>query len=236
MVSGKFAHKKQILWVEGRRVKVPDFVPALTKRGYEVEVVRSGKAAQEWLSTLKADLIVLYAASFGTSGCRMAKSLREVAPDTPILLIASPESPPKPHAPVNQTLVLPFTSRKLLNRIRHLLPPHERRWFKVGKVALDEHNGLVHCHGKEHRLTPRLTALLKHFMENPNKVIPYQQLFSEVWRTSYLGDTRTLQVHIAWLRRILEPDPRHPRFIETLRGIGYRFHPNGKELPEPEKD
>ncbi len=218
----------QILWIERRRVKVPAFVPALRKRGYDVHVVHSGKAAQEWLGTFAPDLIVLYAASFGTSGCRTAKALRHMVPETPILLIASPEAPPKPNAPVDYTLMLPFTNRKLLNRVRRLLPANDRKWFRRGKVALDEQRRVVRAEGRESRLTPRLVRLLKYFMEHEKQVVTYSALFSEVWDTTYLGDTRTLQVHISWLRKALEADPKRPKFIETLRGIGYRFHPHGK--------
>ncbi len=224
----------QILWIENRRVRVPDFVPALRKRGYDLHVVSSGKAAREWLHTFTPDLVVLYAASFGTSGYRIAKGVREVAPETlPLLLIASPEAPPKANAPVSYTLTLPFTTRKLLNRIHRLLPS-EAQWHRVGAVALDEQRRVVRCHGREHRLTPRMLRLLKVFMARPHQVIPYHDLFREVWETTYLGDIRTLQVHIAWLRRALEDDPRRPRFLVTLRGVGYRFHPNGKPAPEPE--
>ena len=221
-------HIYQILWIENRRVKVPDFVPTLRKRGYDVHVVHSGKSGEDWLTTFTPDMIVLYAASFGTSGCRMAKSLREVAPELPFLLIASAEAPPKPQAPVSYTLILPFTTRKLLNRIRRLLPMDDRQWLRVGAIALDERRRVMRCHGRETRLTPRLVRLAKYFMAHPNEVIPYRRLFKDVWDTTYLGDIRTLQVHVSWLRHALEEDPKHPRFLETLRGVGYRFHPEGK--------
>ncbi len=229
MASSKAQPTYQILWIERRRVKVPTFVPALRKRGHEVHVVHSGKAAVEWLRTFTPDLVVLYAASFGTSGCRTAKLLRQAAADTPILLIASPEAPPKPQAPVDYTLTLPFTNRKLLNRIRRLLPGDERKWHRVGKVAFDERRRVVRCQGRETRLTPRVAKLLRYFMEHPNQIVPYHTLFSDVWHTTYLGDIRTLQVHISWLRKALETDPKRPQFLETLRGVGYRFHPNGKD-------
>ena len=219
----------QILWIESRRVKVPAFVPALRKRGYDVHVVHSGKAAREWLNTLAPDLIVLYAASFGTSGCRTAKAIRQTTAKTPILLIASPEAPPKTTAPVDYTLVLPFTNRKLLNRVRRLLPSNDRQWLRKGKIALDEQRRVVRAQGRETRLTPRLARLLKYLMEHEQQVVPYNKLFTEVWDTTYLGDTRTLQVHISWLRKAVEADPKRPQFIETLRGVGYRFHPHGKQ-------
>ena len=72
-------------------------------------------------------------------------------------------------------------------------------------------------------LTPRLVELLKALMAQPGEVIDRTVLFSKVWETEYTDDTRTLDVHISWLRQILEDDPRHPRYIKTLRGVGYRL-------------
>ena len=213
----------QLLWIESRRVKVPDFVGKLRRRGYEVHVVASGKAALEWLGTFTPDAIVLYAASFGTSGCRMARTIHETAIEVPLLLIASPEAPPNPKAPVSYTLMLPFTVRKLINRLTEVLPPDPPRWLAAGPIQLDEERRIVRCGGKEARLTPRLARLLRYFLLHPNEVLPYDQIFRAVWETDFTGDTRTLQVHVSWLRRALGDDPRHPRLLQTLRGIGYRL-------------
>jgi DNA-binding response OmpR family regulator len=81
----------------------------------------------------------------------------------------------------------------------------------------------VRCLDKEERLTPRLIQLLKTLMEHPGEVIEREKLFSEVWRTEYTGDTRTLDVHISWLRQAIEEDPRNPRYLKTIRGVGYRL-------------
>jgi DNA-binding response OmpR family regulator len=83
----------------------------------------------------------------------------------------------------------------------------------------------VRCQGKEERLTPRLTHLLQTLMEHAGEVIEREKLFSEVWKTEYTGDTRTLDVHISWLRQAIEEDPRNPRFLKTIRGVGYRLDP-----------
>ena len=73
------------------------------------------------------------------------------------------------------------------------------------------------------QLTPMLCQLLEVFMRNPEKVLGRRFLMKEVWETDYLGDTRTLEVHICWLRKKIEEDPRHPRYLITVRGRGYRF-------------
>lgn len=73
------------------------------------------------------------------------------------------------------------------------------------------------------KLTPMLCRLLEVFMRNPEKVLTRKFLMKEVWETDYLGDTRTLQVHICWLRKKIEEDPDHRCYLRTVRGVGYRF-------------
>jgi DNA-binding response OmpR family regulator len=82
---------------------------------------------------------------------------------------------------------------------------------------------VVRCQGRETHLTPRLVELLQILMQHPGEVIERDGLFRQVWKTEYTRDTRTLDVHISWLRRVLEADPRRPRFLKTIRGVGYRL-------------
>ena len=82
---------------------------------------------------------------------------------------------------------------------------------------------MVTYNGREKHLTPRLSKLLKLLMTNVGKVQLREELFKEVWETDYTGDTRTLDVHISWLRQALEEDPRHPNLIVTARGVGYKL-------------
>jgi DNA-binding response OmpR family regulator len=77
--------------------------------------------------------------------------------------------------------------------------------------------------GKEERLTPRLTSLLHLFMLHPGEVLERDDIFRQVWKTEYIDDTRTLDVHVSWLRQAIEEDPRKPRFLKTIRGVGYRL-------------
>jgi len=93
----------------------------------------------------------------------------------------------------------------------------------VGLIRLDTERRRVRCQGREARLTPRLAQLLQILMEHPGAVVERAQLFRQVWKTEYTEDTRTLDVHISWLREALEEDPRHPQFLKTIRGVGYRL-------------
>ena len=73
------------------------------------------------------------------------------------------------------------------------------------------------------KLINRVTRLLEVFLQNPGKLLTRASLIRQVWHTDYTGDTRTLDVHMSWLRRALEPDPNEPRFLKTIRGVGYRL-------------
>jgi len=95
--------------------------------------------------------------------------------------------------------------------------------LRIKDWALDlESRQIVTGNGAQ-RLTPMLCQLLEVFMRNPEKVLDRGFLMREVWETSYLGDTRTLEVHICWLRKKIEKDPRHPRYLKTVRGVGYHL-------------
>jgi DNA-binding response OmpR family regulator len=78
----------------------------------------------------------------------------------------------------------------------------------------------------EARLTPKLFDLLRLLMNHPNELVRRETIMEKVWHTSYMEDTRTLDVHVSWLRGIIEPNPKAPRYIVTKRGAGYIFRPN----------
>jgi DNA-binding response OmpR family regulator len=215
--------KARILWIEGKRAESPSFIPGVRKKGYEVETVANGKEALEMLPDFDPDLVVLNAASLRTNGRRICKSIHAKLENVPIVVIADPERSIAGDNVASVVLELPFTARKLLNRFIRLLPNDEGHYMHVGPIRLDMDGKRVRCLDKEERLTPRLIQLLKTLMEHPGEVIEREKLFSEVWRTEYTGDTRTLDVHISWLRQAIEEDPRNPRYLKTIRGVGYRL-------------
>lgn len=215
--------KARILWIEGKRAESPQFISGVKKAGYQVETVSSGKDALEILPVFDPDLVVLNAASMRTSGKRICRLLRMEANGIPVLVIANSEMESLAPADANIVLALPFTARKLLNRINPLLPGESQRLLHVGPIRLDMERKKVRCMGKVVTLTPRLIQLLKYLMEHPGEALEREALFREVWVTEYTGDTRTLDVHISWLRQAIEADPRHPRLLKTIRGVGYRL-------------
>ena len=214
--------KNRILWIEGKRANSPSFVPALRKREFQVEIAPTGRAAQEILIEFDPDVVVIHAASLRSTGKRMCQSLSELGENIPIILIVD-DLTESSDTCANVVLKLPFTARKLLNRIMPLLPANEDEMLHVGPIRLYMDMKKVRCQGREARLTPRLTKLLHVLMESPGIVIERKELFKEVWNTQYTGDTRTLDVHISWLREAIEEDSRNPKFLKTIRGVGYRL-------------
>lgn len=215
--------KARLLWIEGKRANSPPFVPNLRKKEYLVDVVPTGSAALEHLQEYDPDIVVVNASSLRTSGKRICREIRQLVPGLPILVILSPNQTLNHESCANVLLTLPFTARKLINRITRLLPSDGEHFMHVGRIRLDLERKRVRCQGRETRLTPRMARLLQVLMSHPGVVIRREDLFREVWNTEYTVDTRTLDVHISWLRETLEEDPRKPEFLKTIRGVGYRL-------------
>ena len=212
-----------LLVIEGKHADHPAFAPALQKKGFVVELVSNGIEALAFLANgATPDVVVINAASLRTSGKRICQSLRDKAPKLPILLILDADHNVE-KAEADAILSLPFTAQKLVNRIRHFLPGDGNSTIHAGPIRLDVEKRIVRCFGKQTRLTPRLMRLLKVLIEHQGEVVERKALFSQVWETDYTDDTRTLDVHVSWLRRAIEVDPESPKHLRTIRGVGYRL-------------
>jgi len=211
-----------ILIIEGKHAEIPSFANDLQKKGFDVYSASSGVKAGHQLGDAKPDVIVINAASLRSSGVRICQSLRGAAPKTPIILIVE-HSTVVSKETADVVLHLPFTVQKLSNRIKPLLPSDGNNVMIVGPIRLDMERKRVRCLSKNTKLTPRLISLLKILMEHHGEVVEREHLFKKVWETDYTGDTRTLDVHISWLRRAIEFDPLKPKFLRTIRGVGYRL-------------
>ncbi len=211
-----------LLVIEGRHGDVPSFAAELQKKGFEVHAAKSGGAAVTRLERLNPSLVVVNAASLRSTGLRICRSIRDKNAKYPIILVlAKEEKVGKDLA--DAVLVLPFTAQKLANRIKPLLPGDGKNVLHVGPLRLDVEQRRVKCLGKNSKLTPRLVTLLQLLMDKHGEVVEREALFKKVWETNYTGDTRTLDVHISWLRRAIELDPLKPKFLKTIRGVGYRL-------------
>ncbi len=212
-----------VLCIEGQATGNPTFTPGLEKKGFSVYKVETGKNALMYLNNAKPQVVIINAASLRSSGVRIIKSIYEANQELPIVLIVPDGNKPKNLEYVNVTLELPFTIRKLVNRIMPFMPSEHNHVLKAGPIELDIDRLLVRCQGNETHLTPRMSALLRILIENKGEIVERENLFRKVWNTEYTEDTRTLDVHISWLRKAIEENPRKPKYLNTVWGVGYRL-------------
>jgi DNA-binding response OmpR family regulator len=206
--------------------------PSLEKKGYTVSAVHSRKKALEQVGADKPDLIILDATSPRLDGGRTCKALRQEVGDVPIILIHEQGSDAG-RAEADFYLTAPFTFRKLANRVKRAIHSNEQggETLQVGGLILNLDRRSLTRGKKKYQLTPKQFELLETFMRNPGKVLSRKFLMKNVWETDYLGDTRTLDVHVRWLREKIEEDPSSPVYLCTVRGVGYCF-----DVPEQTSD
>jgi DNA-binding response OmpR family regulator len=213
----------RLLWVKARNSSNSTAVSDLQKKEFAIELASEKDDLAGKLEDFQPNLVVIDISGLGAAGKTACKTVRSTNADVPIVLISDKEPVNAADYAADVVLTLPFTPRKLLNRIKPMLPGDGSKLLHVGPIRLDMELKRVNCLGKETTLTPRLAELLKNFMDHPGEAMERTQLFRDVWNTEYTGDTRTLDVHISWLRQALEEDPRNPRFLKTIRGVGYRL-------------
>jgi DNA-binding response OmpR family regulator len=214
--------KTTLLVIEGRHAEIPSFAGDLQKKGFDVVLFQNGSQAVSKLKQLDPSIVVINAPTLRSTGIRICLSVRKKDPKIPIILILEKERPVDKDL-ADAVLALPFTVQKLVNRIKALMPGDGNNMISAGPIRLDLENRRVRSLGKNTKLTPRLIALLQILMDKHGEVVERDALFKKVWETNYTGDTRTLDVHISWLRRAIELDPDNPKFLKTIRGVGYRL-------------
>ncbi len=213
----------KILLLEVQRANSPSFVAVLEKRGYTVAVERVPQTALKRSQSISPDLVVLNAASLKTSGARICRQIKANLKTIPVVIVADKKNVPDANCGAAATLIIPFTPRKLLNSVARLLPGDDSASLQVGPIKLNLAQRRVSCGGREERVTPKQARLLEYFLRNPNQILTRKSIIKHVWDTDYTGDTRTLDVHMSWLRSVIEPNARKPRYLKTLRGQGYRL-------------
>lgn len=223
-MAQKSTRKTKILWAGKRRADIPTFVPDLEAKGYKVTFVSTGKDALQKLAKNKPDVMVVDGASMRTTGSRICKSIQAQHPTIPIILINSADNLPNNEIVADVQLVHPFTVRKLENRIIPFAPGDGKGVIRLGPIQLDPDRQVISCNGREEHVTPRMVELLKTMIKSKGVVLDRKKLFSKIWKTDYTEDTRSLDVHINWLRKIIEKDPDHPKLIQTVRGKGYKLN------------
>jgi DNA-binding response OmpR family regulator len=183
----------------------------------------NGKQAVARAKEATPALAVIDPSSLRINGARLSQMLRRAVDSIHILWVLDTGASVSEDGVADLTLERPITARKLLNRVRKLLPKPGTQILWAGNFAFDVENREVSRAGRKQRVTPKQAKLLEALMRNPSQVLSRRYLMKHVWNTDYLGDTRTLDVHIRWVREAIEDNPSAPRYLHTVRGVGYRF-------------
>lgn len=208
-----------VLLIERRLAQHTSFGDALKKR-YDVISVPSGSKALASADEQLPSVVVLDAISMQSHGDRIGKQIKNGLPSIPLIHLL----PQRHESAADVVLAQPFTARKLMNCIERLLhQASDEEVIRCGPLAMNLSRRVLVANGQETQLTPKLALLVELFLRNPGKTLDRKALMEHVWQTDYLGDTRTLDVHIRWFRRAIETDPGSPLYLKTVRGVGYRL-------------
>ena len=224
----------QILVVEDDPAIVAFLVPALEREGFEVQVVRDGAAALDRVARMPPELILLDLLLPGVSGLDVCRAVRGHKPYIPIIMLtALSEEVDKVvglELGADDYITKPFSMRELLARVRAVLrrnrergatAPHDE--IQIEQLTIDRDGRIVAVAGRRIELTPKEFDLLATLAAERGRVFGREMLLERVWGYDYMGESRTVDVHVQRLRSKIEPDPDQPRYLLTVRGIGYRF-------------
>lgn len=202
-----------------RRPKEDNLLSAL-QRKYSVLYAPSGTQALEMIEIDLPDVIVLDAESLRTSGDRITRKLKIVAPVIPLIHIREGGVG---NSAADVVMFSPVTPRRLMNSIGRFVTKREEEVIDIGPFRMNVPRRIFTSHGEETQLTPKQARLIELFLRHPGETLDRKNIMEEVWNTDYMGDTRTLDVHIRWLREIMEGGGKHPRVLKTVRGVGYKL-------------
>jgi len=195
----------------------------LVIEGYSVCLAETAGAGLEALKQHKiTHAVVLNAISTRTNGARACASLKKAAPSIPVLVYSDQEKPAKADMLVRPGLSI----RKLVNSIEMYSPLDRKSCLSYGEICLDEEKQRVFTPKGVTHLSTKGMHILKYLIKKKGIVVSKEELFTKIWKTSYVEDMNTLYTHMAYLRRAIEQDPSNPRYLLTVRGKGYLL--NGK--------
>ncbi|MDT0260975.1 response regulator transcription factor [Jatrophihabitans lederbergiae] len=204
----------------------------LRKEGFEVSVAATGPDALNSFDRTGADIVLLDLMLPGLSGTEVCRALRQKSAVPIIILTARDSEVDKVvglELGADDYVTKPFSHRELIARIRAVLrrgvEPDElvSATIEAGPVRLDVDRHTVVVGGEPVSLPLKEFDLLELLLRNSGRVLTRGQLIDRVWGADYVGDTKTLDVHIKRLRSKIEPEPANPKFLLTVRGLGYKF-------------
>lgn len=234
MVKKSSEARIRILLVEDEESFIDALSIGLDHEGFDVTVARDGQEALAKFDKGTFDVLLLDLMLPKVSGLDVCRSIRSHS-DVPIIIVSAKGEE------VDMVLMLeigaddyvtkPYRLRELVARIRAVLrrrealaqPDVPEEEIIVGSIRLDVDARRCFVNGEEVKLRKKEFALLHLLIENPGRVLTRDVLIDRVWGSDYVGDTKTLDVHIKRLRSLLEEDPKNPTHISTVRGVGYRF-------------
>ncbi|AHB89613.1 inorganic phosphate-responsive two component signal transduction system response regulator of phosphate metabolism SphR [Thermosynechococcus sp. NK55a] len=232
-----------ILVIEDEDLIRETLVLALEEEGYHTLVASDGYEALSLMNNYlltdsfpkdaEIHLIILDVMLPGINGLDLCRIIRGEGCTVPILMISAKGSEIDRvvglEIGADDYLAKPFGMREMLARCRALLrrtqiqPSTALTVLRFRDLCLYPQECRVTLRGKEINLSPKEYKLLELFMRHPRRVWPREQLLDQVWGPDFIGDSKTVDVHIRWLREKIETDPSHPQYILTVRGFGYRF-------------
>jgi two-component system response regulator RegX3 len=226
----------RILVVEDEETLAEAISFLLSKEGFDVAVAATGPAAIESFEKSGADLILLDLMLPGLSGTEVCRQIRTKS-SVPIIMLTAKDSEIDKvvglELGADDYVTKPYSSRELIARIRAVLRRGELQdtdiegtTLEVGPVRMDTDRHIISVNGEVVAIPLKEFELLEFLMRNAGRVLTRVQLIDRVWGSDYVGDTKTLDVHIKRLRAKIEKDPANPEFIQTVRGMGYKMERN----------
>lgn len=222
-----------ILLVDDETLITDSLSYSLQREGYEVKAVQDGASALQAAQEVHPDLIVLDLMLPDFSGLEVCRRLRAFSSTPVIMLTARGEEIDRVlglEVGADDYLAKPFSFRELLARIRATLrrveldrQASQMQPVVLRQLSLDPTSRRVFKGEQELQLSAREFDLLSILMKNAGRALSREELLNQVWGEEWIGDPRTLDVHVRWLRLKVEEDPALPQYIQTVRGYGYRF-------------
>ncbi|MDU4937261.1 MAG: response regulator transcription factor [Clostridium sp.] len=208
----------------------------LVNAGYKVITANNGLDALKKVKENKPDLLLLDIMLPGMDGldvCKEIKRDKETSKTSIIMLTAKSEELDKIlglELGADDYITKPFSIRELLARVKAVLRRSNsdeisEEIYELGRLKVDFERHEVLISNEKVELTLKEFELLEILIKNKGKILRRETLLDKVWGYEYIGETRTVDVHIRYLRKKIEDDDKNPKFIETIRGVGYRFNP-----------